>query len=52
MKMMNDMELELVAGGNDKIEKTVDAIANSGVLDYAADMVGEAFRVLEYIIFR
>ena len=52
MKMMNDMELEMVAGGNDKIEKTFDAITNSGVLDYAADTISEAFRVLEYIIFR
>ena len=52
MKMINDMELELVAGGNDKVEKTVDAIVNSDVLNYAADKVCEAFRVLEYIIFR
>ena len=52
MKMLSDMELEMVAGGNDKVEKTFDAITNSGVLDYAADKVCEAFRVLEYIIFR
>ena len=50
--MMNDMELELAAGGNDKIEKTFDAIANLGVLDYAADKIYEAYRVLKYILFR
>ncbi|MBR5269580.1 MAG: hypothetical protein IKU21_03635 [Anaerotignum sp.] len=52
MKMMNDMELEMAAGGNQKIEKTVDAIANSGILDYASEKVVEVFRVLEYILFR
>ena len=52
MKMMNDMELEMVAGGNSKIEKTVDAIADSGILDYAADKIWEFFRVLEYIYTR
>ena len=52
MKLMNDMELEMAAGGNNSIEKTFDAVADSGILDYAADAVYEAYRVLEYIIFR
>ena len=52
MKMMNDMELEMVAGGNSKIEKTVDAIADSAILDYISDKVWYFFRVLEYIYTR
>ena len=49
MKMMNDMELELVAGGNNKIEKTVEAITDSGILDYAGEKILDFFRILEYI---
>ena len=52
MKMMNDMELNMVAGGNNKIEKTVDVIANSGILDYATGKIWDFFRVLEYIYTR
>ena len=52
MNLMTDMELEMVAGGNNSIEKTFDAITDSGILDYAADAVYEAYRVLEYIFTR
>ena len=52
MKMMNDMELEMVAGGNDKIEKTIEAAVNSDVLDYVIGKVWDFFRVLEYVYTR
>ena len=47
--MVNDVELEQVAGGNDKITKTAEAVTESGILDYVADKASEAVEVLKYI---
>ena len=52
MKMMNDMELEMAAGGNNKIEKTFEVVTDNGILDYAAEKVWDFFRVLKYIYTR
>ena len=56
MKMINDMELELVNGGNNTIEKTVDAVTNNSVVDYVVDTVADgvstAFDVIKYVLFR
>ena len=50
--MVNDSELEQVAGGN-AIEKTYDTVANNDVVDYVVDTVtgavSDAFKVLKYI---
>ena len=54
MKMMNDMDLELVTGGN-AIEKTVDSVVNNGVVDYVVDSVCDAastaWEFLKYVLF-
>ena len=54
MKMMNDMDLELVTGGN-AIEKTVDSVVNNGVVDYVVDSVCDAastaWEVVKYVLF-
>ena len=53
-KMMNDMDLELVTGGN-AIEKTVDSVVNNGVVDYVVDSVCDAastaWEVVKYVLF-
>ena len=53
MNMINENELELVVGGNNKIEQTLEAVTNSDILDVVVDTVSDTvtdfFRLLAYI---